>query len=139
MMCLVSLIVAGCLMLSDEARQQSDAVQPKEPPLVKKITKIEFQVQEKDPPNLLVTVVGEVPSGGYTNVKLVRVKHKEPPKDGIQEYRLVAEPPSGPAIQVISEVKASDTWVDVSKHAPWLKGVRVLGEGDGIKVKKVNE
>jgi hypothetical protein len=112
---------------------------PQEPPLVKKIKKVEWSTQDRLPPNLVVDVVGEVPTGGYTNVKLIRVKHTTPPKDGIQEYRLVATPPDGPATQVITELKARDVWKAYTQEAPWLKGVRVLGVGEGVVVKKVDE
>jgi hypothetical protein len=111
----------------------------KDPPLVKKITKIEIYILEKNPPDLSVQVTGEVPTGGYTHVKLIRVNHKTPPKDGIQEYRLVATPPDGPATQVISTVEASHVIENFTKNAPWIKGVRILGVGDGVKVRMLDK
>jgi len=103
---------------------------------VKKIKKVTTQVLTSYPPQLLVNVIGEVPSGGFTDVKLVRVSYRNPPQDGIQDYYLKAVPPTQPAIAVISEVKASDLW----KGMPaWVKGVRVHGIEDGVKVVVFNE
>ncbi|MCA9003885.1 MAG: hypothetical protein KDA70_01330 [Planctomycetaceae bacterium] len=101
-----------------------------EPETVKKIKKVATQVLTTNPPQLVVTVSGEVPSGGFTDVKLVRVSYRNPPQDGIQDYYLKAVAPTQPAIAVISEVKATDTW----KGMPfWVKGIRVHGVDDGVK------
>src|SRR5262245_40718262 len=82
---------------------------------VKKIIEVTYAIQESEPPNLVVKVVGQVPTGGYQGVKLTRVKHAKPPKDGIQEYVLTAVPPDGIALQVISRVTAQDTWKKYKK------------------------
>ena len=103
---------------------------------VKQILEVTYAIQKTDPPSLIVKVVGQVPSGGYQDVKLTRVKHAKPPKDGIQEYMLTAVPPDGFGIQVISKVTAQDTWKKYKKEAPWIKGIRVKGEGTGVVVKK---
>jgi hypothetical protein len=103
---------------------------------VKTILEVTYAIQESEPPNLVVTAVGQVNSGEYKDVKLTRVKYTKPPKDGIQEYVLSAVPPSGAAIQVISKVTATDTWKAYKKEAPWIKGIRVKGAGDGVVVKK---
>lgn len=110
--------------------QEEDA--KKEPRIVKKILKVDFAIQEIAPPNLVVTVIGQVPTGGYQKARLVRVQYATPPEDGIQDYVLLAVPPSGLATQVISEVKAADTWKGYPKEAPWLKGIRVHGVDDGV-------
>jgi hypothetical protein len=80
--------------------------------------------------------VGEVPTGGNTKSTLTRLTYIKQPEDGIQDYTLRATPPAGPATQVISQVKASDTW-----PAPptWVKGVRIHGAGDGVLVKMLGE
>jgi hypothetical protein len=107
----------------------------KQPQIVGKILKVEYAEQESHPPNLVVTAVGQVPTGGYSKPALLRAIYKMPPEDGIQDYFLVAVPPSGPATQVISQVKASDQWKGYTKEAPWIKGIRVHGLGDGVVVK----
>lgn len=97
---------------------------------VPKILEVTHQLQKTNPPTLFLYVVGEVPTGGYTNVILERAVYVKPPEDGIQDYYLKAVPPSGVAITVISEVKASDVWIDLPV---WVKGIRVHGEKHGIQ------
>ena len=107
------------------------------PRLVARILKVDFDVQDIKPPNLVVTAVGQVNTGGYTKPRLLRAVYATPPEDGIQDYFLLVVPPSGFVTQVISEVKASDTWKGYAKEAPWLKGIRVHGIGDGVVVKMI--
>ena len=96
---------------------QADDAKP-EPVTVPKILKVSHQIAiaESFPPNLYVKAIGEVPTGGYTNVKLERAIYVTPPKDGIQDYFLKAVPPSGPAIAVISQVESIDLWHDVAAN-----------------------
>lgn len=116
--------------------EQKDGGKKSEPRIVKKILKVEFAVETIDPPNLIVTVTGQVPTGGYdkNKVNLVRVAYVTPPADGIQDYVLFAVPPSGFATQVISEVKAGNRWKGYAKEAPWIKGIRVHGADEGVVV-----
>ena len=103
---------------------------------VSKILKVTHQIQVSYPPNLILNVVGQVPTAGYTDVQLLRMVYVQPPQDGIQDYYLKAIPPSGIAATVISQVTASKTW----KGFPaWVKGVRVHGEKSGIVVIKFNK
>lgn len=107
-----------------------------EPETVKKIKQVTTQLLTSNPPQLKVNVIGEVPSGGFTDVTLTRVSYRRPPEDGIQDYYLKALPPTQPAIAVISEVKATDLW----KGLPfWVKGIRVHGVDEGVKVVIFNE
>lgn len=107
------------------------------PKLVNRITNVDLK--EEKGAALVVTATGEVPTGGYTKTSLQRVVYVTLPKDGIQDYKLMSTPPDGPAIQVISSVTAADTWKDFRKEAPWLKGVRIHGAGDGVMVKMLPE
>lgn len=95
---------------------------------VPRILKVTHQIQESDPPNLVLNVVGEVPTGGYTNAKLFRVIYKKAPQDGIQDFILKAVPPAGVATTVISQVTASKTW---KGYPDWVKGIRVHGIKSG--------
>ena len=128
---LLILILTNCCLNSLSA-----ADPPVEPETVKKIKKVETQVLTTNPPQLFVAVSGEVPSGGFTDVTLTRVSYRKPPEDGIQDYYLKAVPPTQPAIAVISEVKARDRWVGMPF---WVKGIRVHGVDDGVKVVLFNE
>tara|TARA_R110002095_G_scaffold79018_2_gene67944 strand:- start:656 stop:1297 length:642 start_codon:yes stop_codon:yes gene_type:complete len=105
---------------------------------ISKILKVSHQIEieESFPPNLYVKAIGEVPTGGYTNVKLERAVYVMPPKDGIQDYFLKAVPPSGPAITVISQVESIDLW---HGFPGWVKGIRMHGAKDGIVVIKFEQ
>lgn len=91
----------------------------------------------EDKNGLVVTATGQVNTGGWTNARLLRAHYDTPPADGIQDYFLLATPPDGFATQVISEVKASDSWKTYKKDAPWLKGVRIHGAEGSTVVKMV--
>lgn len=106
-----------------------------EPRIVGKILAVDYVEEEIKPPNLIVTATGEVPTAGFTKPTLVRAVYVTPPADGIQDYFLMAVPPSGPAATVVSQVKASDKWKAFKVEAPWIKGVRVHGVGDGVMLK----
>lgn len=129
------LFAALCGLTLPAVGSAQDKKAPPGPQVVAKILKADYEEQETAPPNLVVRATGQVSSGGYTKPTLLRAVYTTAPEDGIQDYFLVAIPPSGPAIQVISEVKASDTWKGFRKEAPWIKGIRVHGIGEGIVVK----
>ncbi len=112
-------------------QQQSDKQ------IVKKIVKVDYAIEESNPPNLVVTVVGQVPTAGYTNVELVRVIYVTQPADGIQDYILFAVPPTDPVPQVISEVKATNTWKGYREEV--LKGIRIHGTDDGVAVMAIKD
>ena len=111
--------------------------QEKGPRVVTKILKVDLVEQQSEPPSLVVTATGQVPTGGYSNVKLLRAVYATAPNDGIQDYFLLAERPDGIAAQVVSKVKASDTWKAYTKEAPGLKGIRVHGMAGGVVVKMI--
>ncbi len=104
-----------------------------EPQVVSQISTVNIVFQTINPPNMVVTATGLVPTTGFTDVRLIRAIYVMPPLDGVQDYFLVATPPTGPATTVISTVAASDTYPQVTIAAPWLKGVRIHGVGAGVK------
>ena len=103
---------------------------------VSKILTVVHQIEKSNPPNLVLKVVGEVPTSGYTNAKVYRAIYVQPPQDGIQDFFLKAVPPSGVAATVISQVTASKTW---KGYPAWVKGIRVHGEKSGIIVIKFDK
>lgn len=135
----VCMLIAVCfmsvLLLLQSVSVAEDTKKP-QPQIVGKILKVDSIMEKIMPPNLLVTAVGQVPTEGYTKVQLVRVIYVTPPEDGIQDYILFAVPPSGPAAQVLSEVKATNTWEAYDREARWIKGFRVHGVGDGVFLRK---
>lgn len=104
---------------------------------VGKVLNVEYAIEKRRPPNLIVTATGEVPTAGWTQPTLVRRVYVQPPPDGIWEYDFWAVPPSGPAAQVISQVKAGDRWEGYDESS--VKGVRVFGAGSGIVERRFSE
>lgn len=121
---LVSLFGIGGISMSQEPTPQ--------PRILNEIIDVKLAVREKAPPELEVTVTAQTPTPGFTDVRLVRAVYRTPPKDGIQDYFLLATPPEGIVTQVLSKTTAQDVWSDFPK---WVKGVRVHGVGAGVKVK----
>ena len=89
---------------------------------VMRVTEVKVQILKKNPPILVVTAKGVVPTGGWTNIKLSRVVYVNPPAGGIQGFEFIGTPPSGPVTQVLTKVSAS---AQIPRIPRWLKGVRV--------------
>lgn len=101
-----------------------------DPKLIREITGVSISILEKQPPILVVQAAGNVPTGGWSHPKLVRVVYVTEPADGIQDYEFMATPPSGMAIDVITPVQASDSWDNPPK---WVKGVRVRSATNSVE------
>lgn len=123
-MFLATVLLATATLAQEKAPQ---------PVTVKKVLSATVTMEKGE---LIVAAVGEVPTGGYTKAMLTRVNYIRAPDDGIQDYEFSATPPAGLATQVISQVRASDTW---SGPSAWVKGVRIRGDGDGVLVKMLGE
>jgi hypothetical protein len=121
----------GTVLMLGEAVNSQEKPQPR---LLTQIIDVQLAVREKAPPELVVSVRAQTPTPEYTNVRLLRAAYKTPPEDGIQDYFLLATPPDGIVTQVLSRTAAQDVWSDFPK---WLKGVRVHGVGDGVKVQRL--
>lgn len=125
------------------AALRGEAVAPRRdsdigPRIVKQILHVDIAVEESDPPNLVVTAVGQVPSEGYTRVRLVRANYAAAPEDGIQDYFLLAVPPAAVGdAPANAEVQASDKWAGYSRAAPWLRGIRVHGIDDSVVLREL--
>src|SRR5688572_27526387 len=113
-------LIAACLLgLLIITTAQSQGL-PKDVMKLKRVPEIidiKYELQTTEPPNLIVTATGNVSSGGWTDVQLLRREYLKPPADGIYEYDLLAKPPEGAATQAITKVKGSDVWekIDVMK------------------------
>lgn len=131
----VALIAVAAVSLQSAAEDKGVETTPLK--RVAEITEVTFVLQTTEPPNLIVTAHGNVPTGGWTDVQLLRREYLKPPADGIWEYDLLARPPEGFATQAITEVKASDIWekVDITR----LKGLRVYGLGERVKTVRVGQ
>lgn len=129
----IAVLIAGVTAAWSQERVK-DLVKLKRVPEIVDVT---FELQTTEPPNLIVTAVGQVPTGGWTEVQLLRREYVRPPADGIWEYDLLGKPPEGFATQVISKVKATHVWEEVD--ATKLKGIRVYGLGEGVKTVKAGQ
>ncbi|MBA4065171.1 MAG: hypothetical protein C0501_15940 [Isosphaera sp.] len=85
---------------------------------------------DKDGKTLVVTAVGQVPTGGWTGAKLTRREAKEAPKDGVYEFDLTAVRPDGIVTQALSKVTATEKWENPPAD---LKAVKINGADKGAK------
>jgi hypothetical protein len=90
--------------------------------IIHEITEVRLAVLESFPPKLRITATGNVSTGGWSNPRLNPFVNIQAPPDGIYDFDFVADPPQGPAPQVISPIQAVYTWDSFSAD---VKGVRV--------------
>lgn len=83
---------------------------------------IQITLLKSNPPQLTISAVGTVSSGGWSNGQLVEYVYIVPPSDGMYEYDFVAEPPDEAAIQVLTPIFAGTIRANLPKE---LKGIRV--------------
>ena len=95
------------------------------PVLVREVTAVEIAFEKSNPPNLLVSAKGVVPTAGYTNPHLEPVVYIAPPADGVQDLSFYADPPPPGRVvaQVLREIEAPV--LRIERVPDWLKGVRV--------------
>ena len=99
---------------------------------VQKTLSVQLALMKSKPPQLAITAFGQVNSGGWKNGALQPRIYIQPPQDGIQDLDFVAEPPSGPATQVISPITAHYVMISIPS---WLKGVRVHSSTNNVESK----
>jgi hypothetical protein len=88
-------------------------------------------IVKTNPPGLLADANGEVPTAGWTNIRLEPFFYVVPPADGIWDMDFVGDPPTGIVAQVVLPVSAS-----ITLPAPhWLKGVRIHAAQNELEVK----
>lgn len=132
----VAVLVIACI------GKKPDADASKEPEVtaaktIPSVVNMKCAIVQSAPPQLRVIAEGEVPTGGWTSPALNRRVYVAPPADSIWEYDFVAIPPSGMATQVMTRISAEDTWPDYP--AQQIVGVRIYGEGGGIKQVRLTE
>ncbi|MDQ3185105.1 MAG: hypothetical protein M3Q16_01300 [Pseudomonadota bacterium] len=86
------------------------------------VTEVKLAILESFPPQLRISASGNVPTGGWSNPRLVPYIYIQPPPDGIYDFDFVADPPEGIATQVISPIEVVHVWKDLPDR---LKGVRI--------------
>jgi hypothetical protein len=126
-------IGVGLLAAQPEGQRDADAGQIARVP---EITEVKHHFLDTNPPTLVIEATGVVPTGGWTAVTLLPREYAAPPADGIYEYDLVAVRPSGPAIQVLTPVKARHVW---KAYPEKMRGVRIYGVGKSVKTVKFGD
>jgi hypothetical protein len=123
-MCLSAgaLLLAGVLGASAAAEQVA----------VPTVLKVQFDLTK----GAVMEATGEVPTGGYTEPQLIKVEYVKQPDDGIQDFNLVATTPTGIVTQAFAKVTARYDWK--GEIPAWVKGVRIHGQGTGIKTVKLD-
>ncbi|NJR61810.1 MAG: hypothetical protein HC769_25070 [Cyanobacteria bacterium CRU_2_1] len=84
------------------------------------ITEINVAILESFPVQLQVTVLGTVPSTGWSNPQLIPYSYVQAPPDGIYDFDFVATPPREISAQVISPIRARTILFQEG-----VKGIRV--------------
>ena len=97
---------------------------------VQSIVSVDLALLKSNPPQLLISSVGTVSSGGWKNGTLELKVYVHPPEDGIQDIDFRAEPPNGVAIDVILPIAAQTVMPDIPE---WLKGVRVHSATNNVE------
>ncbi len=96
---------------------------------VHKALSVQLALMKSNPPQLAITAYGLVRTGGWKNGTLEPRYYINPPADGIQDFDFVADPPVGPATEVVLPITAHY----ILTHIPaWLKGVRVHAETNKV-------
>jgi tetratricopeptide (TPR) repeat protein len=105
--------------------------------LVSRVDNVAILLTMRQPPHLIVTARGTVPTEGWRNAELLPYVYIEPPADGIQDFCFVAEPPTEFVAQVLTPIEATYTIDPLSARGVgislqgvgtsplWVRGVRV--------------
>jgi hypothetical protein len=96
---------------------------------IKSTSTICFSLLKSNPPQLVVHATGVVPTGSWTDGRLIPYVYVTPPQDGIQDFDFVARAPKGYVIQVESPISAS--WIGT--FPVWMKGARVHSSTNSVE------
>lgn len=91
---------------------------------------VHLVILKMNPPTLVVSALGAVPTGGWTKGRLEPRYYVEFPSDGIQDFDFVADPPEGMATMVITPITGSVQWPGYPQA---LRGVRVHSASNAIE------
>lgn len=115
------------------ARAIEELTQERKKPEPIEVLDVTLEVEESDPPTLVITAEGRVYSEGW-EAHLVKWEYIIPPVDGIWDFELVAVPPRKPMPKKGMEITAKYRWTNYPTKD--VKGVRVRGARNTI-VKKL--
>lgn len=95
-----------------------------------KINSVEMRVLNSTPKTLAVFAVASVTSSGWCCPRLVPWVYVAPPVDGVYDFDLVATPPSGIALDVITPIAIADTF---AAPPSGFKGVRIHASANAVE------
>lgn len=98
---------------------------------VHSVESIFYNINKKNPPEVVICAIGEVPTSGWTNGKLTPWMYVVPPEDGIQDFSFIANAPLDISLSVITPITGGITWV----QSDWMKGIRIHSSTNSIEVK----
>jgi hypothetical protein len=134
---LVMALVGALGMTSLTAAEKPEPVKEEKPKDVLLKTIIDAKAEfDKDKKKLTIDATGQVPTGGWKGAKLTPRVYVKAPADGIWEFDMTAVRPEGIVTQVVSKVKATHTWENPPAE---LKGIKIYGEGEGVKTVKIEK
>ncbi len=99
---------------------------------VYQIDGVSLTVLRTHPASLSISVEGQTSTPGFTNFHLEHYVYINPPEDGIYNADMVATPPRGVVIQVISPFEHQEVWENYP--AEHLKGVRIHGATNDVVI-----
>mgnify|MGYP001809911433 CR=1 FL=1 len=80
-------------------------------------------------PCIHVSAAGSVNTSGWSGITLAPRYYIQPPADGLWDFDLIGDPPSGPVLQVPVPVAACGIY----SMPEWLKGVRVHAVSNSVE------
>lgn len=97
---------------------------------IMEVISVDLKIWKSNPSILDINCKGTVPTSGWSNGQLSPYIYIQPPQDGIYDFDFIAEPPKGPALQVISRINANYQWQSFPSD---LKGVRVHARNNAVE------
>jgi hypothetical protein len=93
---------------------------------VYEVKSVDVQLDKSKPPGVRVKAKGAVRTTGWTQARLAPVIYIQPPPDGIQDLTFLADGPTGPVHETITEIESAV--LDLGRVPEWMRGVRVTAE-----------
>jgi hypothetical protein len=93
------------------------------------IDSVTATLSKTNPPSLLIDANGHTNTGGYTNIRLEPIVYKKAPANGIWEFNMVADAPTGIVNNMVTQVAAEYNW---KEYPPTVKGIKVYSASNNI-------
>jgi hypothetical protein len=101
--------------------------------ILPRVTNVVLSEETSYPPNLVISISGEVQWNELTMFTVLRAQYDVPPSDGIQDIFVLVYPITKSNASGKSEVAHQYKWMHCTRDAPWLRGVRVHSANGAIE------